>query len=129
MSTGPATDYDGWAAFHNLTGGQTGDDDHDGQNNRAEYAFGTDPKDGSSTQPVTGVPLPPTGTFTYTRRTASLTPLNYSIWYSTDLGTWTEDSGATEGISIVNGDRETVPVTLSGSILNHPKLFIQVRAE
>ena len=129
VSTGPATDYDGWAAFHALTGGQTADEDQDGLANIEEYAFGLDPKSGAAVNPIT-VPLDKTtGTFTYTRRHASLTPLSYTIWYSTDLGTWTEDSGANEGIPIVNGDLESVPVTLSSGLLSNPKLFLQVRTE
>ena len=66
--TGPATDYDGWAAFQALAGGQVGDDDHDGLTNFEEYALGLDPKDGSSIQAITNLPSPPNGIFTYTRR-------------------------------------------------------------
>jgi len=129
VSTGPATDYAGWSAFHALTGGQADDDDQDGLANMGEYAFGLDPKDGASANPIT-VPLDKTtGTFTFIRRNASLTSLGYTIWYSTDLGTWTEDVGATEGIPIVNGDLETVHVSLSSGLLSNPKLFIQVRIE
>jgi autotransporter-associated beta strand protein len=129
VSSGPATDYAGWAAFHGITGGQSGDDDQDGLNNLDEYAFGLDPKSGSSSNPI-AVPLDKTtGTFRYTRRHASLTPLTYSVWYSIDLAEWTEDTGATEGPPEVHGDLETVPATLSSALLSNPKLFIQVRAE
>jgi autotransporter-associated beta strand protein len=129
VSTGPATDYAGWAAFHTVTGGQNGDDDHDGLTNMDEYAFGLDPKNGAAVNPI-AVPFDKTtGTFTYTRRSSSLTLLTYSVWYSTNLRTWTKDTGATEGIPIVNGDLETVPVTLSSGLLSNSKLFIQVRAE
>jgi hypothetical protein len=55
--------------------------------------------------------------------------MNYTVWYSTDLGTWAKDSGATEGSPVVNGEVETVPVSLSSGLLSNPKLFIQVRAE
>ena len=92
--TGPATDYAGWAEFHGITGGQTGDDDQDGLTNLAEYAFGLDPKNETSSQPITTTPTPSSGTFTYTRRKASLTGLNYTVWTSSDLGEWTEDTGA-----------------------------------
>jgi autotransporter-associated beta strand protein len=129
VSTGPATDYAGWAAFHTLAGGQSGDDDHDGLTNMDEYAFGLDPRSGAAVNPIT-VPLDKTtGTLTYTRRNKSLTGLSYSIWYSLDLGVWTRDTGATEGIPIVNGETETVPVTLSIGLLTNSKLFIKVKAE
>jgi autotransporter-associated beta strand protein len=129
VSTGPATDYEGWVEFHAITTGQSGDDDHDGLNNLAEYAFGLDPQSGASVQPVIELPTNSSGTFTYTRRHKSLTSMNYTVWYSTDLGTWAKDSGATEGSPVVSGDLETVPVILSSGLLSNPKLFIQVRAE
>jgi autotransporter-associated beta strand protein len=129
VTTGPATDYAGWEAFHALAGGQTGDDDQDGLDNLDEYAFGLNPKNGSSSNPIS-VPLDKTtGTFHYTRRHASLTPLTYSVWYSTDLAGWSEDTGAVQGLPTVSGEVETVPVTLTGALLANPKLFIQVRAE
>lgn len=128
--TGPATDFIGWSEFHALTGGQSGDDDHDGLNNLAEYAFGLDPNHGGSVQPVIGIPTPVSATLTYTRRKLSLTGLTYSVWYSTDLTTWVQDTGAVEGIASANDEIETVPVTLSSSSsIIHSKLFIQVRAE
>ena len=129
VSTGPVSDYDTWHAANNLTGGSQGDDDHDGLTNFAEYAFGLDPKNGGSSIPYLSHPNPTTGALSYTRRKASLTGLNYTIWYSTTLGTWTKDTGATEGIPIVNGNLETVPITLSSSLLTNPKLFIRVKAE
>jgi hypothetical protein len=55
--------------------------------------------------------------------------LNYTVWTSTNLATWTQDTGAIEGNSTVSGDVETVSVTLSGSLLSASKLFIQMRAE
>jgi hypothetical protein len=123
------TAYQQWAAFHGLTGGLNGDDDLDGLNNFAEYAFGLDPNNGGSVQPVIGIPTPATGTLTYTRRKVSLTGLAHSVWYSTDLKTWVRDTGAVESAISLNGEIETVQVSLSGSLFANPKLFIQVRAE
>jgi hypothetical protein len=127
--TGPATDYAGWAAFYGLTGGQTGDDDHDGLSNLAEYAFGLDPKDGASIQPITSLPAPSLGTLTYTRRKAALIGMTYTVWTSIDLTGWTRDTGAVQSVASTDGDVETVDVTLSPGLLFHPKLFIKVRAE
>ena len=71
-----------------------------------------------------------TGTFSYTRRaTPATTGLDYTVWTSTNLGTWTQDTGATEGTVTTSGEVETVPVTISSGLLTNPKLFIQVRAD
>jgi hypothetical protein len=128
----PNPDYDTWAeSFTPTIGLPAADDDNDGLSNEQEYAFGLLPDSGASVNPI-AVPLDKaTGTFSYTRRDATLTPLNYSVWFSTDLTGWTEDTGTTEGVPVLSGDVETVPVTLS-SIPGDPlpgKLFIQVRAD
>jgi hypothetical protein len=123
------SDYHTWEEFHAITGGQSGDDDQDGLNNFDEYAFGLDPKDGTSIQPFISLPSPTSGTLTYTRRKTALTGLSYSVWYSTDLATWALDTGATQGVPTGTGEVETVPVTLSSGLLGNKKLFIQVRAE
>ncbi|MBN8460812.1 MAG: autotransporter-associated beta strand repeat-containing protein [Verrucomicrobia bacterium] len=126
-----ATDYDTWKSANGVTGGENDDDDADGLTNHEEYAFGTDPTGGSSVNPIT-VPLDKTtGTFSYTRRLQSLTGLTYSVWTSTDLATWTEDTGATTSQTVTGtvGEVETVQATIPGTLpLTAPKLFIQVRA-
>jgi autotransporter-associated beta strand protein len=124
-----ATDYDTWKSANGVTGGESDDDDSDGVTNFEEYAFGLDPTGNSSLNAI-AVPLDKTtGTFSYTRRLQSLTGLAYTVWYSTDLAGWTEDTGAAQGVPVVNGEVETVPVTLTGTLLTNPKLFLQVRAE
>lgn len=124
-----ATDYDNWVSANGVTGGANDDDDSDGVRNFEEYAFGTDPTGGAEGNSIV-VPLDKaTGGFSYTRRLQSLTGLTYSVWYSTNLADWSVDSGATEGTASVNGSVETVPVTISSSLLSNTKLFIQVRAE
>jgi len=125
-----ATDYDDWATSNGVTGGENDDDDSDGLTNFEEYAFGTDPTGGSEANPIS-VPLDKaTGTFSYTRRaTPSTTGLDYTIWTSTDLANWTLDAGALQGTPVLSGEVETVPVTISSSLLGNTKLFIQVRAE
>ena len=122
-------DYDNWGAPYGLAiGSEDGDLDNDGLTNQEEYAFGLVPNSGASVNPIS-VPLDrAAGTFSYTRRLQSLTGLTYTVWYSTDLATWTEDTGAVEGTPAVNAEVETVPVTISASLLTNPKLFIQVRA-
>lgn len=117
---------------HGLTGGPNDDDDQDGRPNFEEYAFGLLPTSGSSVNPII-VPLSTTtGTFSYTRRNPALTAaLAYSVWYSTTLeaGSWVKDNGAIEGTSVLNGEVETVPVTISNSLLSNPQLFIKVHAQ
>ena len=130
VTTGPATDYAGWSAFHELTGGQTGDDDHDGLNNLDEHAFGLDPKNGASSNPIS-VPLDKTtGTFRYTRRHASLTGLDYTVWTSDNLSGWTEDSTAMQTATTIPGtDKQSVEVTLSPDLLISDRLFVRVLAQ
>ncbi len=124
-----ATDYDNWVTANGVTGGANDDDDNDGLTNHDEYAFGLDPTGGSSVNPI-AVQLDKTsGTFSYTRRLQSLTGLTYTVWYSTDLSSWTQDAGATQGTPSVVGEVETIPVTLTGTLLTNSKIFIQVRAE
>jgi autotransporter-associated beta strand protein len=129
VSTGPATDYAGWAAFHTITSGQNGDDDHDGVTNLAEYAFGLDPKNGASVQPVIELPTKTSGAFTYTRRSASITGLNFTVWTSTTLSGWSEDTGALQSaIAIPGTDNESVSVTPSPALLDANRLFFRIQA-
>ena len=119
-------DFDAWKSANGVTGDENDDDDKDGLTNHEEYAFGLNPTGGSSINPIT-VPLNrAAGTFSYTRRLQRMTGLAYSIWTSTDLVAWTEDTGATEGIPIRNGEVETVPVTLS-SPPTDATFFVRVR--
>jgi autotransporter-associated beta strand protein len=135
-STGELTldvgsDYDDWVTANGVTGAENDDDDNDGLTNFEEYAFGLDPTGGSSVNPITAPLDKTTGAFSYTRRLQSLTGLTYSVWTSTDLATWTEDTGATTSQTVTGtvGDVETVQATIPGALpLTAPKLFIQVRA-
>ena len=68
------------------------------------------------------------GVFTYTRRDVGLSSAAYSIWVSTDLLVWIEDTAAVQSQLSVDGDVETVEVTLDSDWLNQDELFIQVRA-
>ncbi|TAE89081.1 MAG: hypothetical protein EAZ65_01740 [Verrucomicrobia bacterium] len=129
----PSSDpFPAWIAGFTFAAGadlsQSGDPDGDGLSNSEEFAFGLAPNNGSSSNPVVVPVDASSGTFSYTRRRLDLTDLIYSVWYSTDLATWTEDTGATEGNPLTNGETETVPITLTPSLLSNSKLFIQVRA-
>jgi autotransporter-associated beta strand protein len=126
--TGPATDYAGWAALYGISSA-AGDNDNDGVTNFEEYAFGLNPINGSQASPII-VPLDQTsGRFSFTRRTPSLTGLTYTIWYSSNLSNWTQDTGANIGTLEVHGDVQTVPITISSSLLSNSKLFIRIRAQ
>ena len=127
VTTGPQSDYDMWKTANNVTGGPDDDDDHDGQSNRFEYAFGQNPASPSG-NPVVFLSVTSGPQLTYTRHKQSLTGLIYSVWTSTNLTDWTEDTGSFEGAPSVNGDVETVPVTISPALLSNSRLFIQVRA-
>ncbi|MGL4400624.1 MAG: InlB B-repeat-containing protein, partial [Luteolibacter sp.] len=124
-------DYASWIAGHELEGGPGDDDDRDGMTNYAEYVFGQDPMNGSSLNPITLPHLPAQDTMSYTRRRSALTGLDFSVWYSTTLedGSWVKDTGAMEGLPVVIGEMETVPVTLSTPLLSHSRLFLRVHAE
>lgn len=124
-------DYDTWGSTYGLPAGSEGGDlDNDGLTNGEEHAFGLIPNSGSSVNPITN-PLDHTsGQFTYQRRDNSLTGLTYTVWYSTDLATWTEDTGALQPDGTPDGNGvETIQVTLSPALLTNPKLFVQVRAQ
>ena len=114
--------------------GPDADPDHDGLTNQQEYAFGLNPKDGASCNPIT-VPLDKTtGKFTYTRRKPSLTNLSHLILTSTTLktgvetGDWATDGAAAENV-IVDGDVQTVEVTLSATPPSPAALFVRVLAQ
>ncbi len=127
----PSTDdFEIWIDQTGATGGSIGDPDFDGKDNAFEYAFGQNPLSGASTNPVVGGLNTANGKFTYTRRLLSLTTLNYRVFTSTTLGSWTEDVNATSSIISTQGAVETVEVTLSApKPLTAPKLFLKVEAE
>jgi hypothetical protein len=121
--------YELWAnSFDPAIGLPAEDDDNDGVTNFEEYAFGLLPNNGASVNPIAAPLDKAAGTFSYTRRSDS--GMDYSVWFSENLDGWTEDTSATEGTPVPNGDNETVEVTLS-TLAGDPlpaKLFIQVRA-
>ncbi len=120
-----------WAALYDLdpqgTGSMSEDPDHDGISNRMEYAFGLDPTDGASVNPLVAS-FDQEGVMTYTRRDLALTGLTYKIQTSTDLNTWTEDSGAIQSPDPVSANGvQSVAVTVITPPVNG-KLFVRIAA-
>ena len=123
------SDYDTWNTSNIVTGGPADDDDHDGASNTTEYAFGLDPKNGGSCSAYLSLPTLPTGTFSYTRRKTALSGMAFSVWTSTNLTDWTEDTGASQTATAISGsDNESVRVTLSPGLLNNDRLFVGIQA-
>ena len=128
----PTDPYANWLlAYPSLTGDAAlpgSDPDGDGRTNQEEFAFGLNPTLGSSVNPITARLNRTSGQFSYTRLAAS--GLAYSVWTSTDLMTWTKDTGATQDAGAPDGNGvATVAVTLSAvKPLSMTKLFVRVEA-
>lgn len=106
-----------------------GDPDGDGLTTWTEYLFGLDPSDGSSASPITAPLSKLEGTFRYRRRNPSLTGIvDYQIWTSDNLTSWTRDTTALQSPDGV-GEVQEVVVTLSGHPLTDDRMFAQVRVE
>ena len=114
-----------WSAFTNPDLSVTGDPDQDGMNNQTEYAFGLNPTNASSANPITAS-LDGSGQFTYQRNATS--GLTYTVWTSTDLQTWTEETDATQTPGTVANGVEQVTVLLAASP-EGGKLFVRVQAQ
>lgn len=123
------SDYDAWASSIGLAGGPDDDDDGDGHGNSVEYAFGLDPKSGASIHPYLSLPVPDTGTFTYTRRKRPLSGMDFTVWTSTDLTNWTRDTEATQTVTSIPGtERESVAVSISPPLPDASRLFVRIQA-
>ena len=123
------SDYDTWAGLYpgvDLSDPDS-DFDGDGHTNREEQIWGLDPTDSSSVNPyVTTLDI--TGALSYTRRDSALSGLTYSVWISTNLEDWVEDTGAAQVAGTPDGnDVEIISVTIS-SIFSSDQLFVQIRA-
>ncbi len=128
LSVSGGSDYDSWKSTNNVTSGMNADDDGDGVKNFDEYAFGLDPKAGSSANPIRSAVDKATGIFKYTRRKQSLTGVAYTYESSTTLaGAWTafspDSSTSNSGNPI-----EEITVDVPDAMLTHPALFIRVKA-
>ncbi len=121
-------DYSLWAS--NFSGDLTdpnADLDSDGVSNNDERVFGTDPTNPASLHSLTAPFSPQNNSFTYTRRDPTLSQLKYSIWTSSDLQNWIEDTAATQTPLSITNDIQTVQTTLSAAVSTSPKIFIQIR--
>jgi hypothetical protein len=103
------------------------DPDGDGVNNFAEYAFGLNPDNASSINPITDLLDHKTGGFSYTRRDPASAGLSFLVETTTDLICWETDAGASESVNSTEGDVETVRVMLPPSLLDEPRLFVRIR--
>jgi alpha-galactosidase len=124
-------DYQSWATQWPTAslGNPTADADADGMHNQAEQLFGLNPTSSASSNPLSSIAaIPTTGNFTYTRRTSTLTNADYTIWTSTNLSSWTQDTGATQTITSTVNNVQTVNVTLSASLLTGSSRFVRVKA-
>lgn len=120
------TDLDLWVIDRDLTSASA-DDDGDGRDNAYEYAFGLDPHSGSSSNAIVATLNRNTGKFSFTRRIPAMSGLSYRVFTSTNLSNWTQDTGATMSVSGINGEVETVEVTLgTPAPLSASSLFIRV---
>ncbi len=126
----PDTDYTNWSGGYPAAEliDTNADLDGDGMTNNEERLFGLDPTSSASVNPIT-VPLNASGgTFSYTRRDSALTGAAYSVWTSTNLADWSEDTSAIQAPDLPIDGVETVVVTLSPALRSEPRIFVQVRA-
>jgi hypothetical protein len=122
-------DYEVWEALYPTADLSDPDADYDadGLSNEAERAWGLDPTSAASHQMFTAPLDPGTDSFSYTRRDPAYHDLIYTIWTSTDLQSWTQDTAALQSAgATVNGTQE-VTITVSTPPMDG-RLFVQVRA-
>ena len=108
----------------------TVDLDGDGLNNDDERIWGLDPTNAASRNPLHNYTDLKSGSFTYTRRSQALTGMNFSVWTSTNLIDWDEDTSAqqTQESFDSNYNVETIETMLSPEILLNTKFFIKIEA-
>ena len=129
---GPAAgnDYPTWTANYpgaNLTD-PNADLDGDNLSNDHERIWGLNPTSATSSNPFASIANLKSGSFTYTRRERSRTALNYTVWTSPNLSTWTQDTGAVQTTITSVNQIETVTVNLSPALVSNSSLFVQLRA-
>ena len=134
----PLPPYDDWSSgldgyFPGETNlaiiGPDSDPDGDGMKNYREYAFGLIPNNGASCNPITLPFNHGTGTFSYLRRSPTVSGLDFTIHTSPTLRIWTWDASAVQNVTSIAGSVETVRVKVSPELLFNSKLFVQVHAK
>jgi alpha-galactosidase len=122
-------DYAAWAAQWPALdlSSPAADRDGDGVSNDYERIWGLNPTVADSS-PFTSTAALASGAFSYKRRARALTGLNYVVWTSPNLTTWTPDTGAVQTPSAPVANIETVTVTLSPALVGQPKLFVRIQA-
>ncbi|MCU0784566.1 MAG: hypothetical protein MUF81_11100 [Verrucomicrobia bacterium] len=124
-------DFTAWAAKFpgaNLTD-PNADFDGDGLNNNHERIWGLNPTNATSRNLFKSTTTLKSGNFSYTRRSPALTGISYTVWTSTNLTTWAQDSGAIQTPAAPVADVETVTVTLSPALVTQSRLFVRMRAD
>lgn len=106
------------------------DFDGDGLSNNEERIWGLDPTDPASMNPIVAL-LEADGTIRYSRRDPALTGKRFTVWTSTNLRNWTEDTGAIQqpAPDATEVDVEIVEVIASPHLLLEPRLFVRVVAD
>jgi hypothetical protein len=104
------------------------DFDGDGLSNDYERLWGLNPTNAASRNVFTSTSSLAAGSFSYTRRDPALTGWTYTVWTSTNLVSWAQDTGAVQTPGATTNQIQPVSVTLSSGLLTQPKLFIQMRA-
>jgi hypothetical protein len=132
---GESTPFEDWLPLYpDLTAPAdrepTADPDGDGMDNWSEFAFGLDPDDAASVNPITAGLRRTTASFSYSRRDPLLTGLIYKVWTSPDLDAWTEDDAVVETVVDLGDGKQSVTITLgAGAPLAAERLFVRVTAE
>ncbi|MDP0490406.1 MAG: LamG-like jellyroll fold domain-containing protein [Verrucomicrobiota bacterium JB023] len=124
------TDYESWVLDLEVydLGLADHDYDRDGLTNDEERIWGLDPADPQSSTPFLQT-LGQDGTLQYTRRNPALTGMVYTVWTSTNLLDWTEDTEAIqESLSASDAETETIHVTL-GEVKGEQTLFARIVAD
>jgi len=125
-------DYDDWAAlFSGIDlSDPNADFNHDGLTNNEKRIWGLDPTSGSSVNPISVQLEARSGSFSYTRRSPSLTGITYRYeWTSTlDAESWQAFTPA-QLTSDAGTPVETVEVTVPAALLENSRLFVRVVAE
>jgi autotransporter-associated beta strand protein len=124
-------DYDIWKLGYSGDMSNGADPDFDGMSNFNEYAFGLNPNDSRSCNPISVPFAKAAGTFSYTRRDPSLTGISYKVFTSETMQplSWSTNIATAETPGAVGLDGiQTVAVTLAPSLLSGTRLFIRVEA-